>query len=553
MTAEYQTGMIANKFAFYGRVSDVSTDGYRANSGSHIRSMFLSGAYFGKKSFLKFNVMNGSAESSLAYLGIDKTTLATDRTANPFVNKERDAFIQNFYQLQYSYQFNKYSGISFSGYYVYGNAPRFQYYYPGAPFDFLNMPPVKVDTTTFTSTDAVLSYRLNQNFYGAYANYYYKKDRFDLNVGLHANSFSSDHFMEINWARLLPPDVKPDHQSYFNTGYKTEISAYAKLTYSLTDRIGLFADMQMRNATFKYRAKDMTYHHDTYSVDDMSWTFFNPKLGLTYQLNNYTGFYFMYGRTSREPTRNDYFQDEFATRDIKQNELKPETVNDFELGTNIRIEKLALQANLYWMDFQNQIVNTGELNLVGYPITKNVGSSFRRGVEVNLTWKPISWLWLMNSSGFSQNQIKDITLYYTDPSYTSVPYNYKNSSPALSPNIIVNQSIRFIPLNYTYIEFTGHYVSSQYLDNTSNKDLSISDFYFVDARLGLSLKKWIHAGEPAITLQMNNITDQKYTPSGATTANSVTYDISGNPTKSSTALFYPAATRNFFVTLTWKF
>ena len=67
LTAEYQTGLIDKKFAFYGRFSDLSTDGYRVNSGTHIRSMFMSGGYFGKKSMLKFNILPGVSESQLSY------------------------------------------------------------------------------------------------------------------------------------------------------------------------------------------------------------------------------------------------------------------------------------------------------------------------------------------------------------------------------------------------------------------------------------------------------------------------------------------------------
>ena len=556
LTAEYQTGLLQNKFAFYGRVSDLATDGYRDHSGSHIRSLFLSSGYFGKRSVLKFNILSGYSASQLAYSGITKSMLDTNRRYNPFTRKEEDAFTQHFYQLQYTYRLNKYSGVSFSGYYVYGNAPKFQYYWPQVSFAFLNMPNFYGPNDTFTTTDAMLSYRLNQHFYGGYANYYYKKNTLDVNIGLHTNSFSSEHFMEVNRATLIPPDINEDHKAYSNTGYKSEMSAFTKATYNFNEKLSVFADLQLRYATYKYIGREFEIRKDTLDVEDMIWGFFNPKFGLRYEVSNILGLYAMVGRTSREPTRIDYFGDDFATRDgIKQSDIKVETVMDYELGTSISTTKLAVRANLFYMDFENQIVNTGQINVVGYPITTNIKNSLRAGFEMDLTWKPLRYLWLMNSSAFSRSEIKDYTQYYDSAGAytTSVPVNVSNTVAALSPQIIVNQGIRVIPASWFYADMTIHYVSHQYLDNTKDNELSIPAFYFADTRFVLSLKKWIKAGEPTIAFQVNNITDRKYAPSGNTTGNVMNYDASGNATKGSTALFLPAAERNYFVTLTCKF
>jgi iron complex outermembrane receptor protein len=362
--------------------------------------------------------------------------------------------------------------------------------------------------------------------------------------------------MEVAWARNAPVSVAPNHQVYFNTGYKNEASAFIKLNYHLTDALSVFADAQMRIVSFHYNAKVLDIRKDTSKVDDMNWTFFNPKLGVRYMLNDKTAFYGMVGRTSREPTRSDYFQDDFATNALtKQSDVKYETVTDFEFGTNFKSKKLVLNANIFAMEFENQIVNTGQINAVGYYITTNVKSSYRRGIELDFLWKINKYVWLMNSSSFSKNKATEIAQHYSLPDYSDTAITYKNSSLALSPELIINQGIRIIPMSWLYVEANYRYVSMQYLDNSTDKNISLPEFNVIDARIGINLSKWFSYGIPTISIQCNNITSEKYSPSGTTTpySNTISYDANGKAINGTSSLYFTAATRNVFVTLNWKF
>lgn len=560
VSAEYQTGMIKEHFAFYGRMSEVGTNGYRDRSGAVIRSYMLSAGYFGKKSVLKLNAFGGFAESQLAYSGIDKATLDANRKANPFTNNERDAFHQQFFQAQYTYNLSKNSEVVASAYYVTGGAPRFEVALFSTPafaysYSSFNMPDAIVNTDTLTSSDFIGSYRLQQEYYGGFVNYHTRRDRLELNAGLHASAFSSDHFMEVTWARNLPAGIAPYHRAYLNTGYKNEASAFIKLSYNLSDALSVFADAQLRMAAFRYRATQMDIRKDTFKVDDMSWTFFNPKLGLRYAVNNRVAVYAMAGRTSREPTRTDYFQDDFATRDTKQGDIKYETVNDLEIGTQVKSDKLSLNANVFFMEFENQIASTGQLNVYGYYITTNVKSSYRRGAELDFLWKINKFVWLMNSTAFSRNRVKEVAQHYSLPDFSDTAIVYSNTSLALSPEWIVNQGVRIIPLPWLYVEGSYRYVSMQYLDNAQDAALSLPSFSIVDARVGIDLSRFIRNGSPSLSIQCNNLLDAKYTPSGSVQpyTNNISYDANGNAVNGSTPSYFPAATRNFFVTLNLRF
>ncbi len=556
-TLEYQSGMIKNKLAFYGRLSNLQTNGYRNNSGAKITSYLFSAGYFWKKSVLKLNVFGGYTENNLAYIGIDANTLNSNRTFNPLVNGEKDAFKQTFYQLQYSYQINNRSNFTYSVYFVRGEAPKFQYYGTFAN-DYLNLPIYNYDSIT----DAKTSYRLNQYFVGTFVNYQYKTGKWDLMANMHANSFTGEHFLEVQSIDWYNPKFIPGQNAFFNTGYKNEISGNVKLNYSFTNKKAAFGDVQVRNVSFNYAPQIMKYrtiyglNNDNLLVESMNWTFINYRVGLKHQFNKSINVYAMFGHSNREPARVDYFKDEHPYSNIKQSDIKHETVNDYELGTSFNNQKFAINANLFYMDFENQIASTGSLNAYGVAINTNVGASLRKGIEIEATWKLNKMVWLTNSSAFSQNTINNIDLHYfylnqNTNVYADTVISKKNATTALSPSIIINQGIRFIPTNWFFAEFNYRFVSMQYLDNSENKNISIPNFHLMDLKFGLNLKQWIKYGEPSISVQINNLANQLYTPSGNVISSTNYLDQEGRST--TVPLFFPAATRNIFVGLTWKF
>ncbi len=556
VTAEYSSGMLYNKFAFYGRLSSLQSDGYRTHSGTDLKTYFVSGAYFGKKSILKFNAFGGSARSQLAYLPVADTTLAKNRRANPMSGNETDEFQQNFYQLQYSYKFNSRLSLSSSAYYVSGNAPRFAiallYYYTS--YYTANMPnvniPVVYDSvgtkaikdSLITSTNMLVSYRLKQDFYGGFAFLNYTASRLNLTLGVHVNAFKSNHFMEILSADVFPIGYSQGQIAYSNTGYKQEISSFAKGSYYITDKFIAFADLQLRYAAFQYRAKDMSIYRDTYHVDDMSWLFLNPKAGLRYLFTKNLSAFGSIGRTSREPTRTDYLVDDRAGQDVYQNDIKPETVTDIEFGGDYKTEKIKISINAYFMEFQNEIAATGEYNSFGYFKRKNASSSFRRGVEVSASVKALPWLLIYNNSSFSYNRIKQWNQTYSD---TTITYN--NVQPVLTPSVIINQGLRFMPFDWLYADISGRYVSKSYLDNTGNEKLTAPDYLIFDFSAGIKFKKWLKYGDHSLVFHANNFTNTKYYPAGSPSHAFVAGVETATPN------YFAAATRNFFVTLQLKF
>lgn len=556
-TLEYQSGMIKNKLAFYGRISNLQTNGYRNNSGAKISSYLFSAGYFWKKAVLKLNVFGGYTENNLAYIGINANTLSLDRKFNPLVNGESDAFKQTFYQLHYSYQINSKSNFTSSVYFVRGEAPKFQYFGNFAN-EYLNLPTYINGNDTQSTNNAMTSYRLNQYFVGTFLNYQYKSGKWDLIANVHANAFKNEHFLEVQSIESYNPAYKPSQNAFFNTGYKNEVSGNIKLNYSITSKTSAFGDVQVRNVSFNYSPQIMEYrtiyglNNDNLLVENMNWTFLNYRVGMKHQFNKNINIYALFGRSNREPARVDYFKDEHPYSNIKQSDIKHETVNDYELGASFNNQKLAINANLFYMDFENQIASTGSLNAYGAAINTNVGASLRKGIEIEAIWKLNKKIWLTNSSAFSQNTINKIGLHYFDENtFADTVIIKENATTALSPSVIINQGIRVIPNKWFYAELNYRFVSMQYLDNSEDKNISIPNFHIMDLKFGLNLKKWIKYGEPSISVQVNNLTNQLYFPSG--NVQGFTNSINSQGKTGTVPLFFPAANRNIFVGLTWKF
>jgi iron complex outermembrane receptor protein len=557
IVAELNTGVLKNGLAIYARGSYLKSDGYRQNSATDLKTFFFSVGKFGKKSILKFNAFGGATENQLSFFGVPSDKMAIDRRFNPLQNDEKDQFRQFFYQLQYIYKFNPLWNISSSAYYVKGVAPMFAMRFNSFPFFFANMPnAIANDGTELNNTNMLVSYRLNQDFIGGMSAVNFKNEKIDFSFGLHANHFVSDHLMEILRADIFPQGFSKGHLAYFNTGYKNEFTNFAKLSINILPQTSIFLDYQMRIAMFRYSAQDKPIFRDTFKVDNMQWVFFNPKIGMKHRFNDNFSVYGSFGVVSREPTRFDFLGDDRANFNVKQSDVKPETVYNTELGVEYKTESFKANLNLYLMEFRNEIAATGALNSFGYAIRSNVKQSFRRGAELSFLWNISPVVALYNQSAFSINRIKEVLINVpiVDSNfvntYTTQAVSYQNVNPVLTPQSIVNQGIIIKPISWLSFDVSGRYVGKMYLDNSNNENLTTPAFFVADARASIQLRQWIKFVDASLSLQANNFTNTLYSPAGTP------YNVFVNAGESNTIFtspsFFPAATRNFFVSLNVK-
>jgi len=509
----FGTGLIDGKFSLDGRLSKITSDGYIDRGSSGLYSFFVSGGYYAEKSTLRFNIFSGKEKTYQAWNGVPSDSLLTNRTFNPsgvyydengqiqYYDNETDNYQQDHYQLIWSKAINQNLNVNTTLFYVKGKG-YYENYKEDQDFGKYGLDNVIVGGDTLTETDLVRRKYLDNDFHGLTFSANYNNFRnLKANVGGSYNYYDGEHFGNIIWAQYAS-NSEIDTKWYNNTGTKKQFDFFGKINYQLTRPLSLFADLQMRGIDYKIEGT-----HD--NLQDISqkhhFTFFNPKFGVFYDITDHQHAYFSLAVANREPTRNDY-------RDADAEHLpKPEKLFDYELGYSLNSGKLLFQANIFFMNYKDQLVLTGEINNVGSPIFTNIPESSRAGIELSSGWKIANHLnWEANVS-FSRNKAIDFTEFvdnWSEP-YGQTEKNLGNTDLAFSPEIVANSSINLNPIKNLNVKLNSKYVGKQFIDNTSS-DARILDAWFVnDLIINYSIAtSFIRQIE--MNLAIHNIFSEKY-------------------------------------------
>lgn len=513
----YQSGALPGGFALYSRFSYNRSDGFREHSGVRQRNLFVSAAKQNESSQLKLTGFSGHEKQQMSFYATDRDTLKQNMKFNPLSPEDKDSFGYDLAQLQYLRAIS--GGVNFtaSAYYQRG----YGWY---RLFDY---EPTKTN---------LRQYGLDGMLIGSMLTMSYTRGPFSANYGLNVNRFRREHTR----------DLVGGPRDYYNYGTKGEANAFAKFGYEV-GKWHLYSDAQLRYTDFRY--------HGDVHIKPIDWTFFNPKLGARYELSPSSSVYTSVGMSTREPTRNDLFQGEDnATVSHDLHAVRPERLVDFEAGWDHRVSDLSLAANLYAMESRNEIAATGELSEIGLALRRNVDRSHRRGIELDAGWQALPSLRLRTIANVSRNRIRSWTQFYDvkDPGgnyLTSKPRVHRSVNPILTPDVIVSQAIDFAPTSMLTVGAVGRYVGKSYLDNTNNAAFTTPSFFVLEASAAVDLSRWLPAGRPRLTIQVNNALDNKRVyPSGYSYLY-ITREKSGAESISGIPYFYPQATRNAVVML----
>ncbi len=526
-SVSFGTGLINNKFSFDGRLSKIVSDGYIDRAESDLESFYLSGAYYTSKSLLKANIISGKEKTYQSWNGVPKVRLENDfdgmqqyldhwlidqeeydhminsdsRTYNFYTyDNETDNYQQDHYQLFYSYEFSPAFHINSALHYTRGRG-YYEQYKKDRDFVDYQLEDVIVDSDTITSTDLIQQKWLDNHFYGGVFSLDYQTGKLNLTVGGGWNQFLGDHFGEVIWAEYAS-NGNIRHRWYENDGDKTDFNIYAKAKYLLFDKLSAYIDLQYRDINYSIDGIDDDLRNIT---QNHKFEFFNPKLGLFYQVNDLHSGYLTFGIANREPNRSNY-TDADPGKPLPQ----PETLYNIELGYNYKSTNTYFSSNLYYMYYIDQLVLTGEINDVGAAIMTNVDKSYRLGLEVSTGIKILEKLHISANATFSQNKISDFTEYVDNwDTWEQEANNIGETDLSFSPSIIVNGRISYELFKNFKTEFISKYVSKQYIDNTSNNDRSIDPYFVNDFKISYSLKtKSIK--EIDFNVLINNIFNHKY-------------------------------------------
>ena len=518
-TASFGTGLLKGKWAFDGRLSKISSDGYVDRASSDLKSFYLSGGFFGEKTVVKAITFSGNETTYQAWNGVPGYLLESDRTYNPsglyydeegnvrFYDNETDNYQQDHFQLHFSHAFS--SGLTGNAalHYTRGKGYYEQFRY-NDKFSRYNLPDVILGDETISRSDLIRRRWLDNDFAGLVFSLNYNSfSRFSMTWGGAANRYDGRHFGEIIWARYAQY-VDKDHLYYDNDAFKNDINTYVKAYYELLPGLNLFADLQYRHVDYTFEGPAWVLGEVVPLDQEVNYNFFNPKAGLNWSISPSSTFYTFAGIGNREPVRRDF------TESSPDSRPRPETMRNVEMGYRFHGKRTLLGANLYLMDYKDQLVLTGQINDVGGFSRTNIENSYRAGIELEAGLIITPRLQWQGNATFSRNKI-DLFVEYSDAydaDWNWVGYDireYRNTDISFSPSVIAASIFSYEPLSNLKLSLSSKYVGKQYIDNTMSEDRMLDAYLVNDFRINYVLKPGFFR-EVELVAQVNNLFNVLY-------------------------------------------
>lgn len=531
---EAGTGKFLNNLlSVSARYSIINSDGYIDRAFSKLNSYNINALFEKGNTKLRFLTFGGKEKTYQAWNGIDRQTWETNPRLNysgqytdlftgeeKFYDNETDNYRQNHYQFLWEQNINERWNLETTLHYTKGRGFYENYVRvneedeDATHYSNYNLPVFELNGSPVNQTDFIRKKWLNNDFYGLVSTLYGKFENLDLNFGLVGNQYYGKHYGNVTGVYF--PNID-EYEYYRNRSVKTEVAAFAKALIKVND-FEFFGDLQLRN--IDYDTKILMEGDGEGANLDKNWLFFNPKFGVNYQIEN-GKLFFSYAHAHREPNRDDLFANP---------NTKPEKLHDFELGLEKTFGNVSFTANAYYMNYVNQLVLSGEINMVGEFIKINSGKSYRLGLELGTLAKVSEKLNVLGNITLSQNKNVDFKI-----EENSTVTNLGNTDISFSPNIIANAIIQYKPIKNLQLNINNQYIGKQYLDNTETQSLQLNDYFLTDFNAQYEFK--IAKQDVSLQFLLNNIFDKNYVNNG------FVYD---GP------YYYAQAGRNFMIGLSFK-
>ena len=474
-------------------------------------------------------------------------------------NKTTDNFYQNHNILSAVWTPNDHWSHNFAVHYTYGYG-YYNEFKSQSKFAKFGLTFYDADGKFVKRSDFVRKKGLTQHTYGIVYNTNYKDEHWDVIGGLNLQQFRGNHWGYLTYIANQAAENQflgsnGQYKYYDSDAQKYDYSAFVKANYRFADNWNVFADLQFRRVEYKtdgvndkfVEQADGTYKNQVLDINE-KFNFFNPKAGISYTNNGHKA-YASVAYSNREPERNNY------TDNYNYPFPEQEKLLDVEFGYQYQGSNWHAGANFYYMGYDNQLVQTGQLSDIGEALTTNVKDSYRMGVELTAGWAPLSWMSLEGNASLSKNKIKDFDEYVDNWDGDPLKIHYDNSTLSFSPSAILNG---FIDLHYAGFSATWHtnFVSSQYLDNSESKDRSLPCYSQSDLSINYGSKVTKACGIKHVTIgfDINNIFGRCYAPSGFVWYNAVSESAGYTKDHRLSAISYiPMAGTTFMTHLTLKF
>ncbi|HLG32883.1 MAG TPA: TonB-dependent receptor [Ignavibacteriaceae bacterium] len=546
-SASFSSGLIDGKYSVYAKLGQILSSGYKEKSRVNFRNYFLSAVRYDENFTTQFNFYGGPIADGLAYTGVAKFAVENkelrkqnysyweeDENGYIFTLERRPEEIENFSQPHFELlnEWQMTSDLKFNSalFLVLGEG-FFDYDGSWSVFydDYFRLKENGFDTS-FIPSNALIRAKVENEQYGWIPRFSLDHNNGTLFFGAEFRKHNSLHWGSINYAENIPPEVTKEYKYYSYKGSKDIYSLFVNESYTLNDNWNLLGELQL--AYYQYRLFEEKYIGTDFTVNNL---FVNPRIGVNYKPFDLLNVYFSFARVSREPRLKEYYDAaESSAGEVPQFEInndgtfnfdeplvKPETMNDFELGASLNDEFYSVTLNLFYMLFNDEIVKNGQVDRFGQPVTGNVESSVHLGAELSAILK----FWqnrfeLFGNATLSKNTIEEGKFFIDEINFIDISGNRITGFP----DFLTNFGLTFKDMGF-YFRLSGKFVGKFYSDNYDEKlnvylnsfsgfvdyKDNVNEAYFTsdffasyEFNLLESLTPW------KIYLQINNIFDNLY-------------------------------------------
>lgn len=558
----YSSGLTQNGYSFSGKYSKTYTDGYRNETWGEYTSYFFSGTKISENFSTTVNIYGGPIKDHLAYEGVPKDSLKTNRKYNSLVGKAQiEEFRQDHYEIINEWEINDNSSLTNTVYYIDGNG-YFDYRWPlawGSSFGDFKLDTsqlITADGDTITASEMLVRGNVDNDQIGWIPKFNHRVNEIDFQVGVQLIKNYGDHEQEIRWGNILP----------LGTGLEPDFPIYHTFEDFVVEKntVGTFLSGNYTNERFNYFASTELVFKQYDLVEDgftdlrwkANYLFFNPRLGVNFNLNENTFFYSSLARTSREPRRRDIGDGTFASFDEAEFDsdgnliqkdygkitpkIKEETLWDFELGAGYRNEISSFNANVYLMEFDNELIKTGTIGEFGSSDLINAKKARHLGIELEGNFSFAQDLFEIKDKAYfkgnlslSKNRVLEFNNETDEEGNRIYPKEWEDNPIPSSPEILSNFGIGYSSQNIGF-ELSGKFVGKQYLDNSKSNDRALDSYFVLNSNFVVSPQNL----PLTFKLSLNNLLNKKYSTGGY-------IDWYG-------ASYFTAAERNYFLGIDYK-
>jgi iron complex outermembrane receptor protein len=434
-----------------------------------------------------------------------------ERAGSPYPN-EVDNYTQRHFLGHYKRVISSKLDLQLNGHYTKGFG-FFEQYKADQDLNAYGLPLIKVDTV-IPPMDLIRRRWLDNDFFGGtFALRWLPGSTWNPTflLGGAWSQYHGSHFGEVIWAESFT-GVGNDFRYYENNASKRDANVFVKIEASPVSHFTAFLDLQLRGVDYDFLGFDNELNNVQQRA---SLGFFNPKLGASYALSNTWSLHAFAGVGHREPNRDDFTQSTPTSRP------RSEKMFDLETGIRQKAPNWNASANLFWMQYRDQLVLDGRINDVGGYIRTNVPDSWRAGLELEASASVEEFLILSGSASFSQNKIREFVEFRDNwDTGGQEKIEYSNTDLAFSPNLIARGEMTYVwrprrspKTSKVSATLIGKYVSQQFLDNTSNQQTFLPGYFVSDLRLNYDLTQVI-GKQASLIVSLNNIFNEKYASNG---------------------------------------